>query len=143
MFKTLNKKSFGPFIGIDVVFVALAAIAAMATWQHASKGAQMVAPIADQDLFVVTALVAIVGLSLLATVVLRIDRKLNDEYAFQAMTLSATSAILVTLVANMVLDIIALDGAEPIVATSDLLLAILTGSWATGYAFYRVRGTHP
>ncbi|MGB3165344.1 MAG: hypothetical protein WBA68_01050 [Alteraurantiacibacter sp.] len=63
MFGTLNKKSFGPFVGPDFVFVAFA------------------------------------------------------------------------------LELSPLYAAERTHSSSDLTLAILAGSWATGYAIYRVRGT--
>ena len=140
MFGTLNKKSFGPFVGLDLVFVAFALIAVLLSIRHAREGAVAVEPLAAMP-FVAILLGAVVVLSVLAVFTLRIDRKLNDEYTFQAMSNSAISAVLVTFVIDFALELSPLYAAERIHSSSDLTLAILAGSWASGYAIYRVRGT--
>ena len=138
MFGNVNKKSIGPFIGMDLAFIAFAIIAVLLSWRHAREGAAAVSPVAEVAVFVGAVLVGIVLLSVLATFTLQMDRKLNDEYVFQAMANSAISAILIAFVADLALEIFARDRFE---SSSDLTLAILAGSWATGYGIYRIRGT--
>ncbi|KLE35504.1 hypothetical protein [Aurantiacibacter luteus] len=141
MIGLLNKRSLGPFVGLDLVFLALGVLAVALPARHAARGAEAVAPLADTATFVAAVLAAVAVLSVLAFFTLKIDRKVNDEYTFQAMANSAISAILVTLVADLGMQLAPAFGLLRIVSSPDLTLGVLAGSWTIGYAIYRVRGT--
>ena len=140
-FGLINKKSLGPFVGTDFLFLMFGFIAVMLTQRHAAKGVEAVQPVTDVWPFVAGVLAFVALLSVVAVFTLKLDRQVNDEYTFQAMGNSAISAILATFVADLAMQLAPAFGVARIASSSDLTLGVLSGSWAIGYAIHRIRGT--
>lgn len=141
MVGAFNKKSLGPFVGLDLVFAAFAFISFDLARKYLQEGAASIAAPAEPTVFAMLIAAAVIALTVLSIFTLRMDRKVNDEYTFQAMSHAAMGAAFVTLVLVHLLRALPLVGMPPIEASANLTLAILLGSWTIGYAINRIRGT--
>ncbi|MBH5322663.1 hypothetical protein [Aurantiacibacter sediminis] len=135
------KRSFGPFLGLDLMFIVLALLTVAMLFDTSAASAESAAS-ASRPLF--AGLLSIAGvmiLSIAAVWLSKIDQRMNDEFTYKAVALGAVVAVTVTLLFYLVFELLPMVEWGMGSLHTDRLIAVLLGSWAMGYAIFRIRGT--
>ncbi|WP_271077800.1 hypothetical protein [Aurantiacibacter sp. MUD61] len=136
-----SKRSFGPFLGLDLVFIALALVASMMLFETSAEGADSIAAAANPLLAGLATIAAVVILTGVAVLGTKADQRMNDEFTYKAVAFGALVGVMVTILFHLAFDILPMASWGLGDLSKDRIVAVLMGSWATGYAIFRVRGT--
>ncbi len=135
------KRSFGPFLGLDLVFIALGIVSVAMLFDSGIEGADAIPPAADPIVTGFGLLLAVVLASWIAVLGSKLDQRMNDEFVYKAVTHGAVASLMVGLLLHLVFDMLPTASWGFGDLSKDRLLAILLASWSMAYAINRVRGT--
>lgn len=137
----LHNRSIGPFLSVDFVFIMLGLASILAFTQVGAEEVAAISASSSPGLLAGVMIVATIVLSMLAALAFRLDKRRTDEFALQAMANGAVIALMVTFLTNLVLGFAPVMAPWLVKPSGDLLMAVLMGSWASGYMIFRLRGT--